>query len=348
MAVPIMAPWSFRALAIGLPLLLSTTALAGPPEVKNFFPPHANPKIGQSAPVNPHGPFLLRADEITYDQDMDIATATGNVEVSQGDRVLLADTVTYNRRAQTVTASGNVTLMEPSGEVVFGDYVELDDDLRDGVINNIRVLLTDNTRLAAVAGRRTEGSREEFVRGVFSPCNLCQSDPTRAPLWQMKGVRMTRDEVDRDIEFEDATLELLGVPVFYSPYFSVPDPTVKRRTGLIDPNIGYDRNVGAWYGQPYYGVLSDSADITLEPRYYTTTGPFFAGEYRQAFDGGSLRIAGSAADGPQVTGGLPVPNTSDSWRGNYAVEGHYEFDDHWRGGLDINRATDRTYNNKFH
>src|SRR5271155_2582649 len=201
MAFAVMAQWPLRAMAVSLPLLLSTTAYAAAPPIKNFFPPKANPKIGQSAPVNPHGPFLLRADEITYDQDMDIATATGNVEISQGDRVVMADTVSYNRRAQTVTASGNVTLMEPSGEVVFGDYVELDDDLRDGVVNNIRVLLTDNSRIAAVAGQRTEGSREDFVKGVFSPCNLCASDPTRAPLWQMKSVRMTRDEVDRDIVF---------------------------------------------------------------------------------------------------------------------------------------------------
>jgi LPS-assembly protein len=347
MAVPPMAHWPLRALAVGLPLLLSTTALAATPEIKNFFPPGANPKVGQSKPVNPHEPFLLRADEITYDQEVDIATATGNVEVSQGDRVLLADTVTYNRRAQTVTASGNVTLMEPSGEVVFGDYVELDDALRDGVINNIRVLLTDNTRMAAVAGQRTEGSREDFVKGVFSPCNLCASDPTRAPLWQMKAAHMTRDEVDRDVVFRDATLEMFGVPVFYTPYFSVPDPTVKRQSGLIDPNIGYTRNVGAWWGQPWYGVLSESSDVTLEGRYFTTTGPFAAGEFRQAFDGGYLRLAGSTADGPEISGGQPVANTSNSWRGNFAVEGRYEFNDNWRGGLDISRATDRTYTSKF-
>jgi LPS-assembly protein len=343
-----MALWPLRALVLGLPLLLSTTALAAPPPIKNFFPPKANPKVGQSPPVNPHGQFLLRADEVTYDQDMDIATATGNVEISQGDRVLLADTVSYNRRAQTVTASGNVTVMEPSGEVMFGDFVELNDDLRDGIIQNIRVLLTDNTRMAAVAGRRTEGSREEFVRGVFSPCDLCATDPTRAPLWQIKAVRMTRDEVDRELVFEDATLELFGVPVLYTPYFSTPDPTVKRRSGLIDPNIGADRNVGAWYGQPYYGVLSNSADFTFEPRYFTTTGPFFGGEYRQAFDGGTFRLAGSGADGPQISGGQPVPNTSNSWRANVAAQIRYEFDDNVRGGLDVNRATDRTYTNKFH
>jgi LPS-assembly protein len=348
---------SLGALAVGLPLLLSTiavstgalstSALAAPPPVKNFFPPKANPKIGQSAPVNPRGPFLLRADEITYDQDMDIATATGNVEISQGDRVVMADTVSYNRRSQVVTASGNITLMEPSGEVIFGDYVELEDDLREGFISNIKVLLTDNTRIAAVAGQRTDGSRKEFVRGVFSPCNLCDSDPHRAPLWQMKGVRMTHDEVDREISFEDATLEMFGVPVFYWPYFSTPDPTVKRRSGFLNPNTGYARGVGGWYGQPYYGVLSDSADFTFEPRYFTETGAFFGGEFRQAFDNATLRVAGSVADGPRIEGGNPVPNTS-SWRGNVAGEGRWEINDEWRSGFDVNRATDRTYTNKFH
>jgi len=83
--------------------------------------------------------------------------------------LLLADTVSYNRRSQIVTASGGVTLMEPSGEVVFGDYFELSDDLRDGFVKNIKVLLTDNSRMAAASGRRTEGSRKEFARASGVP-----------------------------------------------------------------------------------------------------------------------------------------------------------------------------------
>ena len=343
-----MARGWLRAVTVSLPLLLSTTALAAPPPVKNFFPPKNNPKVGQSAPVNPKGPFLLRADEITYDQDMDVVTATGNVEVSQGDRVLLADTVSYNRRAQVVTASGNVTLMEPSGEVMFSDYVELTDDLRDGFINNVKALLIDNTRMAGVAAQRSEGSRTDIVRGVFSPCNLCQTDPTRAPLWQLKGVQMTHDQVNREITVKDATLEMFGVPVFYSPYFSTPDPTVRRRSGLLNPSVGYASTVGAWYGQPYYGVLSDSSDFTFEPRYFENTGPFFGGEFRQKFDDASLRIAGSVADGPQISGGSALTNTSNSWRGNIASEGRWDMDDDWRSGFDVNRATDRTYTSKFH
>lgn len=342
-----MPPRSLRVLAIGLLTTLCTPVVAAPPPVKNFFPAKNNPKIGQSAPVNPRGQFLLRADEVTYDQEMDVITATGNVEVSQGDRVLLADTVSYNRRAGSVTASGNVTLMEPTGEVLFGDFMELNDELRDGFINNAKALLTDNSRLAAVAGQRTEGSREEFVKGVFSPCDLCKDDPSRPPLWQMKGVRMTRDEVDREITFHDATLEMYGVPVFYSPYFSMPDPTVKRRSGFLNPVAGEATGVGAWLGVPYYGVLSDSADLTVEPRVFTHEGPFLGAEYRQSFDNGKLRLAISGADGYVLKGGQINAN-EQRIRGNIAGEGRFDLDDNWRTGFDIARATDQTYLRRFH
>ena len=57
-------------------------------------------------------PALFSADEVTYDEELDIATATGNVEIAQGDRVLHADTVSFNRRTNTVTATGNVSVLQ--------------------------------------------------------------------------------------------------------------------------------------------------------------------------------------------------------------------------------------------
>src|SRR3546814_11324881 len=52
--------------------------------------------------------------------------------------ILLADAVSYNEKTDTVSASGNVVLLEPSGEVVFANYVELTDDMKNGFIENIR------------------------------------------------------------------------------------------------------------------------------------------------------------------------------------------------------------------
>lgn len=303
------------------------------------------PSTGPRAPIDPKGEFLLRADEVVYDRESEIVTATGRVEASQGERVLLADTISYNRRTEVVTASGNISLMEPTGEVIFGDYVELSDDMRNGFIRNVRVLLVDNSRIAAAGARRTDGNRKEMTRAVFSPCNLCQEDPTRAPLWQVKGVQVTHDEEKHDVIYEDATLELFGVPVFYTPYFAHPDPSVKRRSGFLAPSLGQSENYGFMFGAPYFGILSESSDITVEPRLYSDEGGMLLTEYRQRFTNGALRFAGSILNGREVDG--TIIRDDRTWRGNVAAEGRWDIDDNWRGGFDLARTTDRTYMRRF-
>ena len=91
-------------------------------------------------------PILLSSDELTYDSERDIVVATGHVEIVRGERILLADRMTYNQRTGLVTASGNVSLLEPSGDVIFADRMQITEDLRDGVIESIRVLLADRSR----------------------------------------------------------------------------------------------------------------------------------------------------------------------------------------------------------
>ena len=66
-------------------------------------------------------PALLSADSVTYDENLEIVTASGNVEIAQGERVLLADSISYNLKTDVVTASGNITLLEPTGEVLFAE-----------------------------------------------------------------------------------------------------------------------------------------------------------------------------------------------------------------------------------
>jgi len=67
-------------------------------------------------------PVLLNADELTYDETLGVVTASGDVELAQGDRLLLADRVVYNERTRVVTANGNIRLLEPSGDVMFAEY----------------------------------------------------------------------------------------------------------------------------------------------------------------------------------------------------------------------------------
>lgn len=332
------------AIALGLAPLVAAADVAAQTKAQ-FFPQSSLPKRDNSQPLDPKGEFLMRADEVSYDRNNEIVTATGNVEISQGNRMLLADTISYNRRTETITASGNLVWMEPSGDVMFGEYAEIKDDLRDALVRDFRALLVDNSRLAANTARRTDGSKKEMTRGVFSPCDLCKDDPTKAPLWQIKGTRITHDEVGHDIEYRDATLEMWGVPVFYLPYFSHPDPSVSRRSGFLAPVVGTSSDLGLMFGMPYYGIIDETSDFTFEPRFYTEEGVLGAGEVRKRFTNGSLRLAGSLVDGREVDG--TTVKDDRSLRGNIAGEGRIDFGDNWRGGFDLSRATDRTYLKRF-
>jgi LPS-assembly protein len=291
-------------------------------------------------------PVLLIADELIYDENLSLVTARGSVEMQQGGRVLLADTVTYNEKTDTATASGNVSILEPTGEVLFTDYAELNNALKTGFIENLRYLMADGSRMAANRARRTAGERKVMDRAVFSPCNLCKEDPTRAPLWQVKAVRVIHDERAKDVIYHDATIEFLGIPVGYTPYLRHPDPTVERRSGLLAPRIGYSGELGAIYGQPYHHVFNASRDITIEPTIFTNEGGVLQGEYRQRFERGEINLKGSVAyvDEHDDAG---IETGEQSIEGHADLEGQFALNDTWRSGFDFEQASERTYLRRF-
>jgi len=311
----------------------------------------AAPLIALAAPVaaqiqpSQELPVLVSADNVGYDEDKGLVIAEGNVEISQGDRVLMADKVTYNQNTGVVTASGDVSLMEPTGEIVFAEDVELTDDMREGVILNFRMLFPDDTKVAANSAVRTGGNRTEMSRAVFSPCRLCEDDPTAPPLWQVKARKVVHDQESHDIVYHDATLEMFGLPVAYTPYLSHPDPTVDRRTGLLAPSFGADSQLGQIARTPVFFVLDDDKDLTLTPIFTTRERAALAAEYRQRLVDGEFEISGSFT---RVERDDPSPGESDEQnRGHIFSEGRLDLDSIWRAGWDVGWTTDDTYLRRY-
>lgn len=325
----------FRALRISLAALLLAIA----------------PRVAAQTTVAPQttgAPVVIQADTITYDQELGNVVASGKVEITQGERMLFADTVTYNQKSNTVTASGNVIDLEPDGDTVFAEYVELSDDMRDGVIQRIRILMADDSRFAAVRGRRSGGKRTTLTRAVYSPCPVCEKDPEKPPLWQLKASTIVHDKNAREIRYRDARLEMFGVPVAYAPFFSHPDPTVKRRSGFLTPTFGSNGDVGAFIQVPYFWAIDLSQDATFAPIYTSDEGVVFAGEYRRRFNSGELQLSGSVAEADRNIGTDFVEDTrQDEIRGHIFGKGRYEIDETWRTGFDLQRSTDRSYLRRF-
>ncbi|UCH74297.1 MAG: LPS-assembly protein LptD [Rhodospirillales bacterium] len=292
-------------------------------------------------------PAVIAADEITYDEALETVIARGNVEIAHGERILLAESVRYDQRNDSVAATGNVVLLEPTGEVMFADYIELSDQLRSGVIENIRVLLADDSRFAANGAKRVDGRMTIMRRAVFSPCEVCEEDPTRPPLWQLKASTIVHDQESRDIKYTNAWLEMFGIPVVYTPYLTHPDPLVERRSGLLTPEFGSSSIFGAFGRFPMYLVFGDSVDATIEPIVTSREPPILAGEYRQRFNKGALEISGSATKADRETGDPANPVIEDADRGHIFAKGLFDLNDEWRWGFDYQRASDPTYLSRY-
>ncbi|HYL33531.1 MAG TPA: LPS assembly protein LptD [Stellaceae bacterium] len=313
----------------------------------------AAPAVAQTAEHGSNKPVLFQADQVEYDQDLGLTVARGHVELDQVDQILLADTVTYNQRTDTVTASGHVSLLQPSGDIVFSDYMELHDDMREGFIKDIRILLSDGSRLAANTGRRVEGNRTEMRRGVYSPCELCADDPTKPPVWQIKAARVVHDKQQQIIEYHDATMEVDGWPIFYTPYFSHPDPSVKRASGFLPPVVGAGGTLGFHVMQPYFWAIGPDKDLTIRPMVTQNAGDVLDQEYRQAWGFGQIDLEGSieAGDVQVQTNPLGVPattNSATSIRGHLFGTGNFALNQNWRTGFDVQRVSDQAYLLKYH
>jgi len=291
-------------------------------------------------------PALLSADRVSYDDQLGLIVASGHVEISQGDRVLLADTVTYNQHTDVVTASGNVSVLEANGEVIFANYFELTQGLKEGVALNFRLLMTDKSRFAAAGARREGGYLTEMVNGVFSPCNLCKNNPEQPPLWQIKAARIIHDEDTHDITDEDAVMEMWGIPVAYTPYFSYPDPTVKRRSGFLPATYGENTYLGYLAKVPYFWAIDPDKDLTFAPILMTKTNPVLNGEYRERWGNAQIDLSGSLTDAEAFNEiGTPKPGTQ--LRGNFKGTGVLNIDEDWRTGFAAERESDILYLSRY-
>ncbi|MEO0392081.1 MAG: LPS assembly protein LptD [Pseudomonadota bacterium] len=293
-------------------------------------------------------PIFFTADELIFERNERLVIARGNVEIIRDDRVLIADEVRFDRDRDLATAKGNVTLTQEDGNVLFADEFELTGDLREGFAERLRVLLEDDSRLAAVSGERLEGNVSVLNRAVYSPCHLCEDDPDDAPLWQIKADRIVHDETAKDIVYRDASIEFFGVPVFYTPYFAHPDPTVFQRTGLLSSSVGTDSDLGSFVTAEYYFAIDETMDATATTTITSDQGALLGGEVRKRFNFGDFEISGSVSGSDRQEGvGSARRTVDDGLRGHIFSTGRFDLSDHWRSGFDVALAADDTFLREF-
>ena len=130
-----------------------------------------------------------------------------------------------------------------------------------------------------IYGVSSSGNQYETLinKGVFTSCkrnNTC-------PPWSLKANKITHDKVKQNISYKNAFLNVYDIPVFYFPKFFHPDPSVKRRSGFLQPRLNSSNIVGTSLNMPYFHVISENKDFTFKPTIFDNRIYMFQNEYRQ-------------------------------------------------------------------
>ncbi|WP_037542470.1 LPS-assembly protein LptD [Sphingobium sp. 10 DY56-G10] len=291
------------------------------------------------------------ADTLEYNSETEMVTASGNVQLLREGNRLRADKVVWDRNSGKVEAQGNVSVTDPDGNVAYGDRFDVTDSLKDGAVDNMLLVLQSGGRLAAVKGTRTNGVYT-LERAAYTGCSVEDSEGCpKEPTWQINAVRVVYDPTRERVTYRNANIELFGLPLIPLPGFSHPVGD-NGGSGLLVPNLRYDRNNGFEVALPYYFKLAPNRDLTITPHVYTDTLPMLETNFRHLYDRGAYQITGYVTHGRRVaTGESPVGTTiADSEkdiRGYLDASGAMQLSPEWSLDGSIRVATDRTFLRRY-
>jgi LPS-assembly protein len=319
--------------------------------------------------------LLVDAREIVYNNDKNLVEARGDVQLYYQGRILEADRVTYDRNTKRVYAEGNAKLVEANGNTIYSDRFELTDDFKDGFIDSLRVVSPDKQRITAARGERTDGETTVFERGTYTSCEACKDNPEKPPLWQIKAARIIAKNSEQMIYYEDARLEFFGLPLAYIPFFSAPDPTVARKSGILTPRYSRSSATGYRFSLPIYWAPAPHFDVLWTPSALSKQGMLNEVEWRHRLETGiyNIRVAGifqadpgAFLPGPagpnRVNFGSALPRTVidpkavPGWvdvatgipdkrlfRGSIETTGQFLINKNWKFGWDVALLSDKYF-----
>lgn len=250
-------------------------------------------------PVHAQDRAALIADNVAVDPTGQLI-ASGGVEVFYQGTKMRASRIVYDQAANRLVIEGPILLVEETGSVLVADQADLSADLTEGILTSARLVLNRELQLAATQIQRIGGRYTQLENVVASSCKVCASNPT--PLWEIRSRRVIHDQAERQIYFDQAQFRVAGLPVAWFPRLRMPDPTLKRASGFLRPEIRTTSGLGTGLKVPYFITFGPHRDLTITPYFSTKSGRTVELRYRQAFATGFVEVNGAVSRDRLVPG----------------------------------------------
>ena len=324
-----------------LPMLLAVPAVANAQSVPAAPVPSAD-ATQQPTVVE------FSADQVIYDSQADVVTASGAVRMNREGNYLAADQVVWDRKSGQVHAQGNVVVLTPEGDKLIGENVQLDDALRDGTVQNLLVILDSGGRLAAAHGSRSNGVTT-LDNAIYSPCPVTTAKgcPKR-PSWSITAARVIDDPAHERVLFRGGRLQLFGINLPLLPVFSIGTGS-DGITGWLVPEISYSTKKGLELALPYHWQIAPNRDLTVTPHVYSGVYPALEAKYRELNRLGAFQLGGFVTYGT-IESANPDALEENEGRGLRAygeANGKFQLDPLWSITGSLRWASDKTVTRRY-
>ncbi len=293
-------------------------------------------------------PIQFEADRVEYADDTEIVTAIGNVVLRREGKSVKADTVTWSRKTGKITASGNIRLVDPDGNQLFVDKLDLTDEFETGSMENMLLALREGGRLAAHSGERVAGGNVLLNHAAYSACDV-EDDKgcPKKPSWRVTSEKVVYEPGTHTVRFRGARLEMFGIRLMPLPGLSLATDG-RAISGLLIPNFRFSPSNGLEFSGGYYQRLSNNRDITANAYFYTKAAPMASLQYRALTERGAYQISlyGTSST-PIPIAGATATTSQREFRGYVFANGRFQLSPNWSVTGSVRRATDRTFLNRY-
>ena len=267
--------------------------------------------------------ITVETESAVYNQKLDILETIGitNIKVENKYEIISSNMV-YDRRSQQIYSKSETTVKDISRNIYNSEdsfqfdlikeiittkqanVIDVDNNIyifENAKINliskeilgkELKIDFVDNyfgvpNNDPILKGKATisNDKQTKIYKTVFSTCNTINKN---CPGWEIETEEFTHDKINKVFNYKNSWLKLFDQKIFYFPYFSHPDPSVKRKSGFLVPYYGRSNILGDWINIPYFKTLGKDKDMTFNPRIYADDKFIMQAEYRQSLEESKL------------------------------------------------------------
>ena len=257
------------------------------------------------------GGFEVVSANVTFDNKKKRINSNYKTQIKDLDgNTIFVDMFSYSISTNIFFSKGNISVQDINNNKYNFSEIYIDENKKKIIGSDVKALLNQSDigfdkknepRFFANTMILTDNVNT-LDKGVFTYCKNRKNN--KCPPWVLQSKKINHDLAKKTIYYEDVVLKIYDFPIFYSPIFSHPDPTVKRRSGLLAPTLANSTGLGSGIELPYFWNLGKDKDLTLTPKLYTNTNPLMLAEYRQDFKNSFLILDAGYTKGYRKTSNI--------------------------------------------